>query len=152
MKAGGKRLKRGRSQLFQPVHVGDECSARDSWIWEHNHALFVFTSSCPAWEDRARWFGLSADTPCQCTGICLSCRDRFTWSDGSSAGGYLNWRDNQPSNNDECMAMDQSGKWWGFECSLQLKFICEKGKSTAKSVTVVVKNISYMACIMGLFL
>ena len=87
-----------------------------------------FASRCPNWEDRARWFGMSADPPCSCTETCTSCRDRFTWSDGSSAGEYENWRYDQPTNNDECMVMDSIGRWWGFECSLQLKFICKKGE------------------------
>ena len=58
--------------------------------------------------------------------------DGFVWVDGSSiiAGGYTNWADDEPSNNqlEKCVLMMGllDGKWKDYSCEGPVQYICQR--------------------------
>lgn len=57
----------------------------------------------------------------------LHSESHFSWVDGTKTD-YLNWARGEPNNlNDEdCVSIDQSGKWNDNSCNTKFYFICKK--------------------------
>ena len=119
------------------------CLAR-SFYW---HACVTFAFSCGS-SLRARWIGLSTDTPdCRCDDAsdqaCSSCRDQFTWTGDVGNQTYSNWRSSEPAADGECVFIYSDGLWYGQTCSREFKLICKKGKIMLFNIIINVEHHLY---------
>ena len=80
------------------------------------------------------WIGLynaelfnDENTNCDCTNSgCARCRNMFVWVDEEVGSGFVEWRDNEPANDEKCARLTNT-KYAGTHCSTEIGYICYKG-------------------------
>ena len=95
------------------------------------HTYLCHCRTC-TWQERDRWIGLVTAQGCSCDGAtdaeCDTCRDSWTWLDGSAVDVVL-FNGTEPADNTAlCARITTAGAWAGLACDERLKSVCKTGR------------------------